>query len=136
MATRFTLTKSGTTYNFQAAQIPRAFFDTAQQTGLEELTTPGVAGRRWRDTGAQRNPFTVSAFAGYASQDLARTDALAMEAWKGELVTGTAVIDGVTYTVTSSMLVSALATILPGKFVDGVTEYAAGLRMDLELDVQ
>jgi hypothetical protein len=102
------------TIPFLVANMPAGTFDDEPVDVGEELTTPGVNGRRWRTIFKQFPSFqmvTVSESATYAGAQIIKANA---EQMVQKLVTLACTIDNVAFTMKDVHVSSATARLFPG----------------------
>jgi len=108
---------TGGTLAFLTAVAPTGFPLTLFSHQEEELTTPGVDGRRWRTVFDQAAPFTLDTIQDCATYSAAMTLAETYHRTRGRLITLTATIGGTTRTFSRLHILDVTVRATPARTV-------------------
>jgi hypothetical protein len=103
------------TLDWIAASTPDGAPEFAKIQQEEELTTPGVNGRRYRTIFEQYRPFDVECFSDHASFDVALDQQYRAVRLKGRIVDLSWTMAGTTYPGRAIHIAEATARVAPGR---------------------
>lgn len=130
-------TATGVQYTIDLFRTERGAVDDIAIPEEEELTAPGVDGRRWRTVGNRYRPFTATILQTCLVYTLAIQQARNYDELVGTLISLTVTIDDVDYTYPSVHVLAVRVRAMPGVVAgaDNASIHSAYVMGELDLVV-